>query len=218
MRRSFTFIIIGIFLLVNVITTDAYAQNKLSAGFNVGTGVSSLHDNGYGANKLHIHFGVPLNYKINKNFEIQTTALISSKGYTSSIYKPSERMSFYYLDLVTTLKYIPWKIFFIGSGLYTSGLMYSHYKYLAYSYDYYGEPDVSGIVNKFDYGLNGSFGCQYENGIGFEVSILYGLRDVFNSHISDTLDGYYGAPHIIPAEANGNNVVISTSFYYLFGY
>ena len=216
MNQLYTCILIGAALLINVNST-VFAQNKISAGFNAGAGISSLYGNGYGANKLHAHIGVPVNFEFNKNLEFQATALLSSKGYASSFYKPTERMKLYYMDLVATLKYFPYKIAFIGGGLYASGLLKSQYRYLAYSNDYYGEPDISNIVNKFDYGLNGSIGCQFDNGVGFDFSILFGLQDVLNSNISDTLVGYYGYPYVIPAEANGNNMVISTSFYYLFG-
>src|SRR4030095_7846154 len=157
------------------------AQDKINAGINIGAGISSLHGNGYGANKMHAQGGLFVNYNLKEKLKIQAAALLSSKGYASSFYKPSERVQLLYMDLIATLKYTPWKVFFIGGGIYTGGLLSSHYRYLAYSNDYYGDPDISNIVNTFDYGLNGSIGCQFDNGVGFEFSVLYGFQGFFKS-------------------------------------
>jgi len=208
---------VGIFLSTLLYSKYSFAQDKINAGLIFGAGVSSLHNNGYGANKVHFHAGIPVNFKLNEKFVLQSTVLLSSKGYSSSFFKPAVRMKLHYVDLIATLKYFPVKVLFLGGGLYTGGLISSSYKYLAYSNDYYGEPDISNIVNKFDYGINGSIGCQFDNGFGFEFSLMYGLQNVFNSNMSDTLVGYYGYPYTIPAEAQGKNMVISTSFYYMIG-
>lgn len=206
-------------ILFSVLVTShsVVAQVKTKVGIKIGAGISSLHGNAYGSNKFHRHIGLPLNFEINKHLEIEGTFLLSNKGYSSSLIHPKEKLNLYYLDYITTLKFTPYKIFFIGGGFYTGGLLYSHYEYLAYSRDYYGEPDLSDILHKLDYGLNGSIGCQFKSGIGFEFSVSYGLQDVFNSNRSDTLVGYSGLPYVVPAESNGKNMVIATSFYYLFG-
>ena len=195
----------------------ALAQSKVNAGLIAGVGISSLNDNNYGANKLNIHIGLPVNFNINKKLDFQTTLQLATMGYSSSFYKPSERLKLYYLDIIPVIKYAPFKIFFLEGGFYAGVLLNSNYRYLAYSNDYYGEPDISNVVNKYDYGFTGGMGCQFDNGIGFKFSVLYGLQNVFNSNISDTLVGYYGHPYVIPSDANGSNMVISTSFYYLFG-
>ncbi len=193
------------------------AQNEFSLGFKGGFGVSGLHGNAYGANRLKLHLGLLSGYTINNHLQLQTGLQFAGKGYSTDFIKPNAHMDLVYLDMIMNLKYFPSRCFFIGGGIYSGILLGSQYRYLAYGSDYYGEPDISEMINNFDYGLSGNLGFQFDNGIGMEFSVLYGLNDVFNSHSGDTLVGYYGNPYVIPKQAIGKNLVISTSFYFLFG-
>ena len=214
MKKSIKLIVICILLIHNY--SAVLAQNKFEGGPIIGFGVSSFHGSNNQDFSLHDHIGFLLNYKFKDKLILQTSVLHSTKGYTHDLLFPYEKVKLRYIDLIENFIYQPAKTFYIGGGIYTGWLYRSKYRHLVYS-DYFYDSNISGIVHKFDFGLNGSIGIQFENGIEFEISFLYGLQNVFKASSSNALYNGNGITYGIPPEAKGKNTVISTSFCYLFG-
>jgi len=215
--NNYSFVIACCLLIFQPVQLSA--QNKLQLGPAFGLGICSMHDKSPDDKRLHIHTGIMGNYSISDNFKLQPTLLISTKGFGSDLYSADTRVNLSYIDAIVTLKFYPWKIFYVGFGPQIGYLLLADY---SYRYDpsrgTSKSVDIRNITYDFDYGLNGSLGAQFKSGIGLELSVVYGMRPVFNQY-SDEIVGYTpnnNYPMYIPDAAKGKNLVISVSFYALF--
>lgn len=216
-KTHFNFKKVIVFLIVFGFSSHVLAQKRLQVGPVLGFGFSSLNRDRQNFSKLHLKTGVVGNYSFNDKFNLQPSLLISTKGQNSDLFHPKKSVALTYGDVNLTLKYKPWNILFIGLGIQAGWLISAKYEYLAYGTDYYDRIDISGVVNNFDYGMIGNLGCQFKNGIGMEISITYGFKDVFNGESTDFYDSTYNTTIQIDENLKGQNTVISTAIYYLIG-
>ncbi|HMT27903.1 MAG TPA: porin family protein [Bacteroidia bacterium] len=207
--------IITIFILLCTFS-KSYSQSKIQLGPVVGVGICSIYENNDEDFRIHGHTGIIGNYDINKKFRLQPALVISNKGYWNPNGYYNTRLKLTYLDVIVNMKYFPYKSFFIGAGLQTGYLIRSKYIFLAYGTDYYDTFNINETTNKLDIGISGCMGFQFQNRVGIELSILYGLRNIFNDKSSQHFQSdQYDYPAWISSKVQGKNVVISPSFYYL---
>jgi len=217
MNRKILYYLILFFILIIANSKQLFAQGKFSAGPIIGIGTSSIRGNKQFDIKPHIHAGLLTNYRINDKFNLQSSVVLSTKGYADAMIFPHDNMSLRYLDFIFNIKYFVWEDIFVGAGVQTGIMGYSYYKELYYGTDYYNESNLSGIVNKVDYGISGCVGWQFDNNIGIEISCICGIRNVFNSNSEEQITGEYGDTFFIQNNFKGKNLVSSGSFYYLIG-
>lgn len=201
-------------------------QNNFRIGPTLGFGTAFMHNKNRTNRNAHAHIGLIGNYEINKILNLQPSLFLSAKGYGGGsngggFGYDSKEVSLGYIDAIITLKFQPWKIIFIGFGPQVGYLASASYSYQKEAYDpEHKKVKINHITNDWDYGLNGSIGCQFKSGVGIEFAVVYGLRDVFNQHSNEIVDVNYnnnplGHPIYIPEEAKGRNAVFTVSFYAL---
>jgi hypothetical protein len=194
-------------------------QQKFKFGPMLGLGFSSLDERKSNFHHIRLQTGIIISYQIANKLFFQPTVMLTGKGYESDLFlfPGNDRVNLTYCDVSMIFKYNPWNILLVGLGIEGGRLLKANYKYLAYGTDYYDSGNISSAVNKFDYGINGTLGCRFQNGINMEISLMFGLADVFNDNRSDTFHGdSYGYSFHISENAKGQNTVISGTLYYLF--
>ncbi len=201
------------FFLLILIPLSTFAQNKLQLGPIVGVGVASMSDN---YDHKNFHTGILSSFVLSPRLNLQPALLVSSKWYADTFIKADKEVELNYIDLITTLKYTPWKYFFMGIGVQAGYLLKASYSYLAYGTDYYDRINLTPYANKMDVGVNLKLGCRFDSGIGLEISYIGGLIDVFDDNLK-SFKGNNWNTVTIPIKGRGKNTVISTSFYFLFG-
>lgn len=217
MKKPFVILFRLSFCLSIFYSNQTFGQGKLQLGPIFGIGISNMHGNYEEDFRPHAHMGILANYKIKDKLNLQPAVLVTTKGYAEHINKEVTKLN--YCDLIVTMKYHLYKVLFVGAGFQAGWLLSAHYKFLDHGTDYYDKINIASAVNKVDYGLNASLGCQFKNGVGVEISVLYGIRDVYNSSSTEPIEGHYDrpVPIYIPQNVKGKNTIISTSFYALFG-
>lgn len=192
------------------------AMDSPTGGIIAGAGLSTFYDNNYSDSKLYGNIGLAFNFFLKDKWTLFTSGGLAAKGFSDKPYNPDIRIKLQYIDLSALVRYTPANSFYFSGGIYSAFLIKYDYRYLAYSKDYYGEPDISNIVNKLDYGLKGGLGFQFSSGMGIEYQMSFGLRDVFNSGSSQELIGYQNKPYFIPEEAKGKLATYGINLFWLF--
>ena len=204
----------SIIFIILLITADCNSQDTIRIGPVFGTGITYIHENDARDFRIHGHVGLLGNINLNKKFHLQPSILLTNKGF----WDPDQRLRLTYLDLTVTTKFFLTNTFFAGIGPQVGWLLSNKYIYLAYGTDYYDTFNIDDALNKFDFGVNSCLCFEFKNRTGLEISLVYGLRDIFNKKSSKRyVSENYNYPVSISSEVKGKNTVVATTFYYLFG-
>jgi hypothetical protein len=211
---------IAFLVVFNILSLDSIeAQNKFEVGPILGPGISLVYDKGPDDYKSHLEIGIIGSYDINYDFALNAKIIVSTKGF-GSIFYTEEKVNLTYMDAIFSTKYFFSDIPFIGLGTQVGYLAKASYSYEIDQYhEIHKSVGINNITNDFDFGLYGCMGFQFKSGIGIELSILCGLRNIFIKNSNEPVDytSWSGNPKYIPSDAKGKNMVISSSFYALFG-
>lgn len=160
----------------------------IKGGMNIATMTGK--DSSGAENRISIHAGLFVEFKINEKFSIQPEAFYSGKGLTAKVYDDSG----YYIDATFRINYIDIPVMFkyyvadnfsLEAGPYVGILVAA--KIAANSSNGSGSADIKELFKSMDYGL--AFGANYDINNNLFVNFRYsaGLQEAGNTGGGDDI-------------------------------
>ena len=202
-----------VFLSLLFIGAISHAQTTtfgIKAGANTNTFM--LESNGTGSDtkyylkKAGFHVGGVADIAFSSNFSVQPQLLLVSKGGKLEQSGSMADFNFLTIDLPINLLY-NYNGFFIGGGPNLSYGVSGKGDNGTDEFDLYDEdePVIGGVFKRFEFGLNGTMGFRFPNGLTLSSNISCGLSDIVEE--DDSMTG----------TLKSNNNYIGFSIGYMFG-
>ena len=189
---------VALFLMTSVNSQNTRFGFKAGPNSNVfylkseGTGGS---DSRYSLTKPGFHVGGVVDLGISENFSIQPQLLFNMKGGKITLSGTETDFTFYTIDLPINLLYRHAGFFAGGGPNISYGVSAKGKATGGTEEDLYESTTLGGKFNRFEFGVNGTMGYQFESGFTLATNYTPGLSDIFkeNSGTTGTIKSHNSA-------------------------